>query len=87
MSVISTEINMPNSCAKCEYRTRCGIGLANGWIDNARDEKCPLKSIDGLIEEIKDLFIIDVQDDEGEGYCTCIPLYDTIEAIKKYCKS
>lgn len=43
MSVILTNMNIPNSCSECKLKTRCEYGLANGWLNNKRDDNCPLK--------------------------------------------
>ena len=43
MSVVLTNMDMPNSCSECRLKTRCEYALANGWLNNKRDDKCPLK--------------------------------------------
>lgn len=43
MSVIMTNMDMPNSCSECQLKTRCEYALANGWLNNKRDDNCPLK--------------------------------------------
>ena len=43
MSVILIDMDMPNSCSECRLKTRCEYALANGWLGNKRDDKCPLK--------------------------------------------
>lgn len=43
MSVIITDMHMPYSCYECRFRNRCEYALANGWLSNKRDDKCPLK--------------------------------------------
>lgn len=43
MSVILIDMDMPNSCYECRLKNRCEYALANGWLGNKRDDKCPLK--------------------------------------------
>lgn len=43
MSVILTDMDMPDNCSECKLKTRCEYALANGWLNNKRDENCPLK--------------------------------------------
>ena len=44
---------MPESCYVCTIRNCCKLSGANGWIDNKRDNDCPLKSADKMITEIE----------------------------------
>ena len=55
MSVIVVGMEMPKSCGGCNAS---GTGVCRKWFDvkelgSKRSEDCPLKSVDGLIEEIE----------------------------------
>ena len=61
MAVINIEKEMPESCGMCDHRTVCTV-FGKGWADannryslgvHSRLDDCPLKSVDGLIEEIR----------------------------------
>jgi hypothetical protein len=44
-SVVQINIEMPTDCASCWIRHNMGCRIANesGWLNNARDERCPLQ--------------------------------------------
>ena len=65
MAVIDTSMDMPKSCYECPKRNVCSFARWNGWIDNKRDEDCPLKSADEMMAEIDNMpFYIDGYDIE-----------------------
>ena len=43
--MIQIDIDMPTDCASCWIRQNMGCKIANesGWLNNRRDDKCPLK--------------------------------------------
>ena len=45
MGMIQIDIDMPTDCASCWIRQNMGCKIANasGWLNNKRDDKCPLK--------------------------------------------
>lgn len=43
MSVVLTNMDIPNNCYECRLKTRCEYALANGWLGNKRDDNCPLR--------------------------------------------
>ena len=82
MSVIITGMDMPkeNNCKFCEKD--CFWQGAD--VDrNDHIEDCPLKSVDGLIEEIKKMKITSGVKNQGT-WNEC--LYYVTERIKEYCE-
>ena len=61
MSVIVTEMDMPETCYSCKFcqeddqlRDYCGITYDAIWYgEKERLKDCPLKSVDGLIQKMK----------------------------------
>ena len=45
MGMVQIDIDMPTDCASCWIRQNMGCKIANasGWLNNKRDDKCPLK--------------------------------------------
>ena len=43
--MIQIDIDMPTDCASCWIRQNMGCKIANasGWLNNRRDDECPLK--------------------------------------------
>ena len=82
MSVILTNMDMPDSCYKCPLKTRCELAMANGWLGNKRDDNCPLRPYEerktGRLEFMGDCwrcsvcgrFVYDnmTVDKDGKGY-------------------
>ena len=82
MSVIINTIDLPNTCHECTLRNKsmCEVtGLYLPTLDE-RNGCCPLKSIEGLIEKIEQLPII--EDSEGQDRYMA---YDVLRTIKEYC--
>ena len=82
MSVILTNINMPNSCSECQLKTRCEYGLANGWLNNKRDDNCPLKPYEerkGIWIKVNP-FLVDTFECSECGWQVC-----TEELLTPYC--
>ena len=77
MAVIDTSMDMPKSCFECEKKSTCNFGLWNGWIDDKRDDDCPLKSTDEMIAEIEQLKVWN----DGET----VIKYGSLTIIQKYC--
>ena len=80
MSVIVTGIDIPKSCGECNAS---GTGACRKWFDVKeiglkRSERCPLKSVDGLIEKLNECV-----DDKSTGEQVGIDL--AIDIIKEYC--
>lgn len=88
MSVIITEIVVPKTCYGCEFcreddqlRDYCSISYDGIWHgEKERLKDCPLKSVDGLIEEIKQYWI------ECDDLLQAPTLRSIREIIKKYCE-
>lgn len=83
MSVIVTGIDMPKSCAECQDQ-RCKVSDEwdlFDWCDYKRVDGCPLKSIDGLIEEITQL----PTQENAEGQ-DMFQAYDVLRTIREYCE-
>ena len=89
MAVIHTGIDMPYSCFTCEHKVRCDrVQFSYTNAPPKLPDRCKLKSIDGLIDEIN-LYKNDVDkaisEDESkraglkQGYENCI------EIIQNYC--
>ena len=45
VEMIQIDIDMPTDCVSCWIRQNMGCKIANesGWLNNRRDDKCPLK--------------------------------------------
>ena len=86
MSVIITGMDMPKSCNSypdCCLKRYCSPMSINVVLE--RPEKCPLKSVDGLIEKIEKSKVHDssymydwLSYNKG--------LMDAVEYIKEYCE-
>lgn len=84
--MIQIDIDMPTDCASCWIRQNMGCKIANasGWLNNRRDDKCPLKEQEPIEP---------VDDGHGslicgnQGYeCGCVGRYDlTTKVVEKYC--
>ena len=70
MSVIITGMTMPNNC------NDCGI-VAEKAKTTCKSNGCPLKSIDGLIEHMKDI------PDQGTWRAA---IDECIDIVQEYCK-
>ena len=90
MSVIVTEMDMPERCGECKFKIydrdgdhyECKItGEISSWGIGHTKEYCPLKSIDGLIEKITQL----PTQENAEGQ-DMFQAYDVVRTIKEYCE-
>ena len=82
MSVIVTNANMPPTCWNCDFidgGDDCFFLRENAQIES-RYENCPLKSVEGLIDYIKDVD----RDYRYNGHNLSID--GVIEIIKEYCE-
>lgn len=92
MSVIVTGMSMPKNCARCEFRKYhdgddfcelikilCGIE----W--RTKDVDCPLKPVEGLIEEIEQRQRIISLFKGLSGAEEMKGMNDCIKIIKEYC--
>ena len=52
--MIQIDIDMPTDCASCWIRQNMGCKIANksGWLNNRRDDNCPLKEQEPLEPKI-----------------------------------
>ena len=72
MSVIVTGMDIPTNCSDCpiEYdMINCSVTDTRlDWsnMDKKRLQDCPLKSVDGLVKEIKD-WQTDIHDNENDA--------------------
>ena len=86
MSVIVTKMDMPKHCFGCGLKIK---GLCPRLIksvcvnDRTIDERCPLKSIDDLIEG---LISHKWDDDKGSKAIYNLAIDDAIEYVKEYCE-
>ena len=92
MSVIITEMDMPNTCHKCKYSQCYFYDKAWVTIDNKkdyrsdRDKTCPLKSVKGLIERLQKEIDKDMSGKDPYGVEKYKEgLREAIEHIKEYC--
>ena len=67
--MIQIDIDMPTDCASCWIRQNMGCKIANasGWLNNRRDDKCPLKEQEAVVR-CKDCLYC-VKEPNGELYC------------------
>lgn len=90
MSVIVTGIEMPKSCVRCDLCDSGGYCRAlQRQTDknvNERYKRCPLKSVDGLVERINKLAYSETEYGIEEFDASkIVRLDDLIEVIKEYC--
>jgi hypothetical protein len=86
MSVIVTGMDMPERCIQCSFHNNsndyCKIKYEFASLVKGKND-CPLKSIDGLIEKIKEM------PNRNPSYshtCDVVDREDLIEIIKEYCE-
>ena len=88
MSVIVTGIDMPKSCVCCVFYvgqvgnvyckfTRRKVGTTVACYERMKD--CPLRSVDGLIEEIKNTKALRCMDNLGNVFILEEDLYKIIK--------
>ena len=94
MAVIVKGMDMPEDCASCDFRVdgigniHCGktysrIGITCACYERMKD--CPLRSVEGLIEQIRRQEFAHFTDNGGY-YMTPAEIKDVLETIiKKYC--
>ena len=68
--MIQIDIDMPTDCASCWIRQNMGCKIANesGWLNNRRDDKCPLKEQETLIEDARSQGWSDGYDEREREY-------------------
>ncbi|MBO6093402.1 MAG: hypothetical protein J6P40_07260 [Oscillospiraceae bacterium] len=51
--MVQIDIDMPTDCASCWIRRNMGCRIANesGWLNNKRDENCPLKNSSDAVDQ------------------------------------
>lgn len=84
MSVIVTDMDMPERCHTCGLKLRgtCPRLIKSvSVLQKTRLEDCPLKSIDGLIEKITQL----PTQENAEGQ-DIFQVYDVLRTIREYCE-
>lgn len=90
MAVIVTGMDMPESCKRCPIRYDCYrwirfLQTQTTTACHPKMEGCPLKSVDGLIEQIRRQEFVHFTDNGGY-YMTPAEIKDVVETIiKKYC--
>lgn len=88
MGVIVTGMKMPESCVECDKRrfNKCYMNgvmaIEHEYRNNNKkiNPDCPLKSVDGLIEKIKEHN--ECHRDEIDG----LYMNDILEIVKEYCE-
>lgn len=90
MSVIINVIDLPNTCHECTLRNKsmCEVtGLYLPTLDE-RNEYCPIRSIDGLLDEFKKRYPKNYAGDFELGGHSCeFSLTQVIRIIKEYCEA
>lgn len=76
MSAIITDIDKSISCGGCELEQHCNRWISRNWGIPAPDD-CPIKSIDGLIEAIRE--------HANSQYQPMVSMKAVEEVIKEYC--
>lgn len=81
--MIRIDIDMPNDCASCWIRQNIGCKIANesGWLNNKRDDKCPLEEQPTIeAEPVRHGHWIEKDWDDGDYVCSaCGHSWVTIE--------
>lgn len=86
MSVIITGMKMPINCVECNEKgirniLDCDL-IFSGCANCGRHPKCPLKSVEGLIEEIQRM----PNDNPSYWYtCDVLDRDSVIDTVKEYC--
>lgn len=88
MSVIVTDMNIVEYCNDCYLAagygcTATGEIMTTKDMKNKRSDRCPLKSIDGLLEALKEETALRCKDNVGGIF---ISEKDMGNIIKKYCE-
>lgn len=93
MGVVIRGMDLPECCGKCRdcrivlpnemkcYRTKSTMDWELG--ENRRMADCPLKSVDGLIDEIKSLS--NANTDYWNDNADTVDREDLIDTIREYC--
>ena len=94
MSVIITNMNMPDTCKECPLATEKCLSTAEYTELDKRAEGCTVKSVDGLIKEMK--FFAKRQEeialainDEDKRYAhiqVANAYHHCVQVIEEYCK-
>ena len=56
--VANKDMKMPKSCYACREQAHCYWAIGNGWIQDKRDDDCPLVEI-GTCKDCKHLGVMD----------------------------
>ena len=84
MSVIVTDMDMPKCCRDCDYECINDIFVSDIILKSEyihkRHEDCPLKSVEGLIEKIKEYWI------QCDDLLQAPTLRGIRKIIKEYCE-
>ena len=96
MAVIVTDMDMPKSCSECRRVDRFFCENEHGnelcfdesgyyeeWVDERRHENCPLKAVEGLLNEIESFGYKEI--DEDTTISAIVSVDDVVGKIKEYC--
>ena len=80
--MVTIDIEMPTDCASCWIRLNIGCRIANesGWLNNRRDEQCPLKEL----VQCKDCKYAYLTSDGECKYCD-MEKDDNGSLVERYC--
>ena len=86
--MVQIDIQMPSDCYSCWVRKNIGCKIANdsGWLNNKRDDNCPLKEQEAVEPTFR-------QGEDGVFVWACgscgaymYHIYDGIDKAKEYAK-
>lgn len=83
--MICIDKQMPTNCYDCWIRQNMGCRIANdsGWLNDRRDDKCPLKTQDPM----DSIVVPNGIDRSGGWWFQCPSCKMEIEPRDRYCRS
>ena len=89
MSVIVTGVDLPSKCAYCDaqfnYECRYTRWHCKDFFDKRSDD-CPMKSVEGLIREIREKGELDFKGTRANCKSIKLGMEYAIKIIKEYCE-
>lgn len=83
--MVMIDISMPTDCVSCWIRQNMGCKIANnsGWLNNKRDENCPLKEVTRCKDCYKQRICYDEEVDDKWFCPDGQPIFNEKQRMKK----